>query len=147
MEQTTPSKPSYRSYVWRYRLCENLRHELVTDANHKGSINNSDLKLAVTVVQPDGIATQSDVAETTVASLHDNTPTVFWQKKGSSMIIHGVYISWVYCTIVYSTGIWRLEMMLMPLTSRESKAIRARFGRGDKTMSSKTTRVESDTDE
>jgi hypothetical protein len=83
-EQSTPSKPSYRSCVWRYRLPENIRHEIVTDTNPKGSINSCDLELAAAIVQPDVIATQYDIAETTIASLHDNTPTVFWQKRDSN---------------------------------------------------------------
>jgi hypothetical protein len=83
-EQSTPLTPSYRSYVWRFRLPDHIRNKLVSDANPTGFVTNSDLELAAAVVHPDIIATQCDVTETTVASLHDNTPTVFWQKRGST---------------------------------------------------------------
>jgi hypothetical protein len=82
--QATPSEPSYHSYVWRYRLPEDISARLLSEANPKGSITNSDLELAAAVVHPDVIASQYDISETTVATLHDNTPTVFWQKRGST---------------------------------------------------------------
>jgi hypothetical protein len=34
-------------------------------------------------MHPDVIATHCNISEITVATLHDNTPAVFWQKKGS----------------------------------------------------------------
>jgi hypothetical protein len=34
-------------------------------------------------MHPDVIATHCKISEITVATLHDNTPTVCWQKKGS----------------------------------------------------------------
>jgi hypothetical protein len=84
MAQSTPKNPKYRSYVWRYRLPDDIRSKLISDTNPKGSINNSDLELAAAVIHPDVIATQFNIAETNVATLHDNTPTVFWQKRGST---------------------------------------------------------------
>jgi hypothetical protein len=83
-EQSTPSEPSYRSYVWRYRLPDNVRSKLISETNPTGSITNSDLELAAAVVHTDVVAMQYNITETTVASLHDNTPTVFWQRRGST---------------------------------------------------------------
>jgi hypothetical protein len=83
-EQSTPSESSCRSYVWRYRLPDDVRSKLITETNPTGSITNSNLELAAAVVHTDVVAMQYDITETTVASLHDNTPTVFWQRRGST---------------------------------------------------------------
>jgi hypothetical protein len=83
-DQATQNKPEYTAYVWRYRLPDEIRKQLVSDTNPTGTITNSDLELAAAVVHPDVIATQCDISESTIATLHDNTPTVFWQRRGST---------------------------------------------------------------
>ena len=42
------------------------------------------MELAAAVAQPDVICSIFDLTEATIANLHDNTPAVFWQRKGST---------------------------------------------------------------
>ena len=77
--QSSATDPQYR-----HRLPDAIRARLISTNNPKGTITNSDLELAAAVAHPDVIASTSNISEATVATLHDNTPTVFWQRKGST---------------------------------------------------------------
>ena len=57
---------------------------LLTWENPQGSITNSDLELTAAVAHHNMIASQCRVAETTIATLHDNFATVMWNIKGSA---------------------------------------------------------------
>jgi hypothetical protein len=72
-ERATPSDPSHHSYVWRYRLPDDVRAKLISENNPAGSITNSDLELAAAVIHPDVLAIQYDITEASIATLHDNT--------------------------------------------------------------------------
>lgn len=82
--QSTPENPLYESFLWRAQFPDHIRNDLVTWTNPLGSISNSDLELAATLAQHDVIAHTTDVVEATIGNLHDNTPVVFWNRKGSS---------------------------------------------------------------
>jgi hypothetical protein len=69
--------------VWRSRFPPDVVRDLVTFENPRGHTTNSDLELAATVVQHDVIAAHYDVRERTIHTATDNTPTLFWHRRGS----------------------------------------------------------------
>ena len=60
-----------------------IQENLVSFENPGGDINNSDLELVGSYVHHHAIVDNYDVRERTLASHADNTPTVFWQRKGA----------------------------------------------------------------
>lgn len=80
----TPAKPEWESYLWREPFPPDVARALVTVDNPGGSITNSDLELAATVAHHDVISVNFGAAESTVGTLHDNIPAVFWNRKGST---------------------------------------------------------------
>jgi hypothetical protein len=70
--------------LWRSRFDDDTSRKLVSFENPSGTITNSDLELAASIVQHDVAAHTFDVRERTIASGSDNTPTVSWQRKGST---------------------------------------------------------------
>jgi hypothetical protein len=81
---STPQEPDYHAYVWRHAFPDAVRNQLATVDNPNGTITNSDLELAGTIGQHDVVACTLDVRELTIHSVHDNSPTVFWNRKGSA---------------------------------------------------------------
>jgi hypothetical protein len=73
--------------LWRARFDTAITHDLVSFDNPSGSVTNSDLELAASLVQLDVAAHAFDIRERTVASASDNTPTVAWQTKGSTTTV------------------------------------------------------------
>ena len=76
--------PIYESYVWRHPFSTDISDALISPDNPGGTISNSDLELAATIAHHDVIAHEFDVREATISTLHDNTPTVYWNRKGSA---------------------------------------------------------------
>jgi hypothetical protein len=76
-------KPESIPYLWRARFPPDIVSDLVSHSNPHGTVNNSDLELAGTIIQQDGYASLVDVRERTVHTCADNTPAVAWQGKGS----------------------------------------------------------------
>jgi hypothetical protein len=70
--------------LWRAPFDKDISADLVTYANPQGTVTNSDLELAAGLVQNDVAAHAFDIRERTIASGSDNTPTLAWQKKGST---------------------------------------------------------------
>jgi hypothetical protein len=70
--------------LWRATFPNSVRKQLVTFRNPTGTINNSDLELAGSVLQNAATVECFDVRERTVLHKADNTATVFWQRKGST---------------------------------------------------------------
>lgn len=68
--------------AWRFPT--DIKERLVTWTNPSGDVTNSDLEMAATVLHHDVIATGHGVREVTIGTLHDNTPAVFWNRKGSA---------------------------------------------------------------
>jgi hypothetical protein len=70
--------------LWRAKFPRSVQNRLVTYANPAGTItNNSDLELSASIVQHDVLARKVDVREATILNFSDNTPTVYWQRKGA----------------------------------------------------------------
>jgi hypothetical protein len=78
---TSPSAPPL---VWRLRFPPSVQRNLVSMTNSHGTVTNSDLELAATVIQHDAICHNYDVWELTVHTSTDNRATQAWQRKGST---------------------------------------------------------------
>jgi hypothetical protein len=76
--------PSAPPLVWRRRFPPSVQRNLVSMTNPHGSVTNSDLELAATVIQHDAICHNYDVRELTVHTSTDNRATQAWQRKGST---------------------------------------------------------------
>ena len=74
---------SRRPVVWRAAFPDNVRAQLVSYTNPHGTINNSELELAGSLLQHEAAVQNFDVAERTVLSYTDNTAALYWQRKGS----------------------------------------------------------------
>ena len=70
--------------VWRLRWPQRIADLLVTDANPKGTITNSDLELAGGLLHLEALAQTFDVRERTALSKTNNLNALFWQRKGSA---------------------------------------------------------------
>ena len=70
--------------LWRQPFPLSIQQRLVSFSNPTGDITNSDLELAGAVAHQDILVQGFDVRETTTATLSDNTPTVYWSRKGST---------------------------------------------------------------
>ena len=75
---------AYDAYVWRDTFPASVTEHLVSETNPTGQITNSDLELAATVGHHDVVAHTVNVTEATIGTLHDNTPAVYWNRKGSA---------------------------------------------------------------
>lgn len=70
--------------VWRAPVPTDLQRNLQTDENPTGMIANSDSELAAMVLQHDIFTQLCNVRECTTHNATDNTPSLFWQHKGSA---------------------------------------------------------------
>lgn len=70
--------------VWRAPVPKSIQRKLVSFTNPKGTVTNSDLELAASVLHHDVLVEVADLREHTVHTFHDNTPTKYWQRKGSA---------------------------------------------------------------
>ena len=70
--------------VWRSPFPTPIQKQLSSFENPKGAVTNSDLELAATIVHHDVLNRAADCREHTIRTYHDNTPAVFWQRKGST---------------------------------------------------------------
>jgi hypothetical protein len=73
--------------LWRAQFDADITRDLVSYQNPSGTITNSDLELAASLVQHDIAAHRFDIRERTIATGSDNTPTVAWQSKGSTTTV------------------------------------------------------------
>jgi hypothetical protein len=80
-EQTTGK---LNPLLWRAPFLQDLQHNIVSTKNPTGSITNSDLELAGTIVQHNVLVHHIDCRECTIHTLTDNTPVLAWQSKGST---------------------------------------------------------------
>ena len=70
--------------LWRHRFPPNIQSKLVTFQNPGGTINNSDLELAGSLLQQEAVAQCYDVRERTTKDSTDNMATMYWTRKGST---------------------------------------------------------------
>jgi hypothetical protein len=71
--------------VWREPVPDDLQAAVVTEDNPHGTITNSDLELAATILQ-EALLGKFDIAEQTILTGCDNTPAVTWRHKGSNSL-------------------------------------------------------------
>jgi hypothetical protein len=76
--------PAASPIVWRTKFDPAITADLVSWTNPHGRITNSDLELAGSLLHHEAAAQCFDVRERTILSKTDNTPTLFWQRKGST---------------------------------------------------------------
>ena len=69
--------------LWRHQFPEDIVASLVSYANPRGVINNSELELAGIIATRDVAARESDVFETTTATGTDNLAALSWSTKGA----------------------------------------------------------------
>jgi hypothetical protein len=74
---------SIQPMLWRSPFPLEVQRRLVSFDNPAGTITNSDLELAASVAQHDVLTSNVDAREATIHIFYDNTPTVFWQRKGA----------------------------------------------------------------
>jgi hypothetical protein len=74
---------SIQPMLWRTPFTLEVQCRLVSFDNPAGTITNSDLELAASVAQHDVLTSNVDAREATIHNFSDNTPTVFWQRKGA----------------------------------------------------------------
>ena len=84
-----PSTPAgnHQSLLWRSEFHPAVQQSLVSYDNPQGTITNSDLELAGAIAHQDVLVHNVDVREHTIGLFHDNTPAVFWQRKGSTSTV------------------------------------------------------------
>jgi hypothetical protein len=70
--------------VWRATFAPDIVADMVSWENPSGSITNSDLELAGSLLHHEAAVQNFDVRERTLLSRTDNTATLFWQRKGST---------------------------------------------------------------
>jgi hypothetical protein len=68
--------------VWRSRFPTSVQHNLVSTTHPNGTVTNSDLELAATIVQHDAVCHSYDVREQTIHTATDNQAAQVWQQKG-----------------------------------------------------------------
>lgn len=69
--------------LWRQQFPKFIEQAVVSWNNPAGTLTNSDLELAGTIAQHDVMAHTVDIRERTIATLTDNTPALYRQRKGS----------------------------------------------------------------
>lgn len=82
-QPSADSAPGASPVVWRLPFPKHIQQQLVSFANPSGAISNSDLELAGAFLHLDCAAQCYDIRERTVKAATDNTPTLFWSRKGS----------------------------------------------------------------
>ena len=70
--------------LWHLPFPPHIQDALVSWDNPTGSITNSDLELAASVAHQDVLVHAFNLRECTINTGSDNTPTLFWQHKGST---------------------------------------------------------------
>ena len=71
--------------LWRSRFPATITAQLVSYENPTGTITNSDLELAGAIAHQDVLQQEVNCAGRTIVPLTDNTPTLSWQHKGSTL--------------------------------------------------------------
>ena len=77
-------EPALNPIVWRCEWPQHIQDALVTENNPFGTLTNSDLELAGSLLHLEAIANNFEVQERTILSKTDNLATLYWQCKGSA---------------------------------------------------------------
>jgi hypothetical protein len=78
------NQPTAPPLVWRLRFPTTVQQNLVSSTNPNGTVTNSDLELAATIIQHDAVCHTYDVREQTIHTGTDNQATQVWQQKEST---------------------------------------------------------------
>jgi len=81
---STTEDPCYDSSLWRQPTSRETQDSHRGASDPAGAMLDSDLGLAASTAQHDVIAHLSGVQGATIATLHDNSPTMRWQRGGSA---------------------------------------------------------------
>ena len=82
--------------LWKQTFPKEITASLVTYKNPHGTNSSSDLELAGHIAHNSVLASMTNIESTTVASYKDNTPALYWTKKGStSTNIPSAYLLWL----------------------------------------------------
>ena len=79
-----PTSKGVLPLMWRAKFGKEIQRDLVSFENPEGVITNSDLELAGSVAHHEVLTQHVDVREHTLHNCYDNTPTMYWQRKGST---------------------------------------------------------------
>ena len=71
--------------LWCSRFPATITAQHVSYENPTGTITNLDLKLAGAIAHQDVLQQEVNCASCTIVPLTDNTPTLSWQHKGSTL--------------------------------------------------------------
>jgi hypothetical protein len=83
----SPNQPDYESFVWRMEFPPELTANLITKERPDGKYHINELELLATIAQHDVVCQTTNVTEATIASLHDNTSAMYWNRKGSASTV------------------------------------------------------------
>ena len=70
--------------VWRGKWTDCIHQRLVTDNNPTGTLTNSDLELAGSLLQLEALVQTFDARERTTGSKGNNLNDIFWERRGST---------------------------------------------------------------
>ena len=70
--------------LWRSPFPDYIQQLFVSTGNPTGTVTNSDLELAGTIAHDDVLANTTSVAHLSTCGLTDNTPSMYWRRKGST---------------------------------------------------------------
>lgn len=76
--------PHSSPILWRAPFHQDIQGSVISSNHPAGTITNSDLELAGTIAQHDIAAQHLPVHHRTIGTATDNTPTLSWQRKGST---------------------------------------------------------------
>jgi hypothetical protein len=71
--------------LWREPFAGDIQDQVVSQVNRRGNISNSDLELAGRIGHHAVLADNPPVASETAHTLCNNTPSVAWRAKGSTI--------------------------------------------------------------
>ena len=82
--------------MWQHTFCTEVTTSMVTYKNPHGTISNSDLELAGHVAHNNLLASIASIDGVMMSSFTDNTPALYWTKKGSTLTsIPAAYLLWL----------------------------------------------------
>ena len=79
-----PRNSSRHPIIWRCTFPPEVQKQLITDDNPHGTITNSDLELTAAIISNEAASQNFDVRERTILNHTDNSPTMYWLRKGSA---------------------------------------------------------------
>jgi len=85
---------SWPPLLWWMAFPKSITKQLMSTANHHGSLTNLDLKLTGSLLHLDAATQNYDVHKQTLLSKTDNMATLYWQCKGAATTM-AAYLLWL----------------------------------------------------